>query len=142
MLKPRPESPLSEAARELRTSTRLAALVSGGLLLATFAAFKGWLPSALGPVFLPLFVASAITAAWIGLRTHKRALADREKESGRAMIVAIAAQLGRQDDAALERIRAKGGPAGEAAGLILQGRAEKARKGQGARSNEGVRSEE
>jgi hypothetical protein len=130
MLKPRRESPLSEAARDLRASTRVAALFSGGLLLATFAAFKGWLPPMLGPVFLPLFVASAIMAAWFGLRTHKRAIADREKESGRAMIVAIAAQLGRQDDASLERIQAKGGPAGEAAALILQGRAEKLRRKQ------------
>jgi hypothetical protein len=95
------------------------------------AAFKGWLPPALGPVFLPLSLASAITAAWFGQQTHKRALADREKASGGAIIVAIAAQLGRQDDAALERIQAKGGPAGEAAALILQGRAEKQRRKQG-----------
>ncbi len=125
MRRTRPDSPLSEAARELRVSTRLSALLAAILLLMTLASAKGWLPPRLGAIILPLFVASALLAVWFGIKTHKRALADREMESGRAMIVAIAAQLGRQDDAALERIRSKGGPAGEAAAMILQGRAEK-----------------
>jgi hypothetical protein len=38
------------------------------------------------------------------------------------MIVVIAAQLGKQNDATLERVAAKGGPAGEAARMILKGR--------------------
>jgi len=122
---PRPDTPLSEAARELRATTRFTVLLAAILLLATFAAAKGWLPPEIGAIVLPLFVASVLFAVWFGIKTHKRALADREMESGRAMIVALVAQLGRQDDASLERIRSKGGPAGEAAGMILQGRAEK-----------------
>jgi hypothetical protein len=124
------ESPLSEAARGLRATTRLAVVLAALLLLATVAAAKSWIPPELGPVVLPLFVASALTAIWFGVKAHRRALADREIESGRAMIVAMAAQLGRQDDASLERIKARGGPAGEAAGMILQGRAEKAKRGE------------
>lgn len=131
MRRQRAESPLSDSARELRMTTRLMVALAGVLLAATFAAARGWLPPELGAVFLPLFLASALTAVWFGFRTHRRALADREMASGRAMIVAIAAQLARQDDAALERIQARGGPAGEAAGMILQGRAEKARRGEG-----------
>jgi hypothetical protein len=128
MRRPGPESPLSEAARSLRGTARLALLVAAVFLMISFSAAKGWLPPELGPVALPLFFASAAIGVWFGIKAHTRALADREMESGRAMIVAIAAQLGRQDDAALERIRAKGGPAGEAAGMILQGRAEKLRR--------------
>jgi len=125
----RPDSPLSDAARELRFTTRLSVGLAAMLLLASFASAKGWLPPELGAVVLPLFVASALFAVWFGIKTHKRALVDREIQSDRAMIVAIAAQLGRQDDASLERIQSKGGPVGEAAAMILQGRAEK-RRGQ------------
>ena len=95
------------------------------MMVGILAAFKGWIIPELGAPFIGLFVACALTTVWFGARTHRKALEDREKESGRAMIVAIAAQLGRQDDAALERIKAKGGPAGEAAGMILTGRAVK-----------------
>jgi hypothetical protein len=45
------------------------------------------------------------------------------------MIVVIAAQLARQDDAALEGIAARGGPAAEAAMLILAGRRKAALSG-------------
>jgi hypothetical protein len=134
MRRPRPESPLSEAAREMRVATRLLGVLAAVTLLGVIAAAKGWILSTLGPPLLGLFVASSLTAVWFGVKAHRRALADRETESGRSMLVAIAAQLGRQDDAALERIRAKGGPAGEAAGMILQGRAEKA--GETVRSRE------
>jgi hypothetical protein len=123
------ESPLSEAARGLRATTRLAVVLAALLLLATLAAARNWIPRELGSVALPLFLASVLTAIWFGVKAHRRALADREIESGRAMIVAIAAQLGRQDDASLERIKTRGGPAAEAAGMILQGRAEKAKHG-------------
>lgn len=124
----RRESPLSEAAKEMKSATRVVGLLAAGMLFGVIAAVKGWILPAFGPPFLGLLVASSLTTVWFGIKAHKRALEDREKESGRAMIVAIAAQLGRQDDAALERIKARGGPAGEAAGMILMGRAEKARQ--------------
>ncbi len=112
----------------MRSATRIMALMSGMMLLGAFAAFKGWILPELGPPLVGLFGACAMTAMWFGAKAHRRALEDRDKASGRAMIVAIAAQLGRQDDAALERIKAKGGPAGEAADMILTGRAEKRAK--------------
>ena len=63
----------------------------------------------------------------MGLRGHRQVLLDRERASGQFMILAIAGQLGKQDDATLQAIAGKGGPAGEAARLILEGRAQKAR---------------
>jgi len=122
------QSSVSETARTLRISARLAlglCILSAAVVLA---GVKGWLPAAIGLGFRPLALAAAILAVWLGTRAHRRALADRELESGRAIIVAIAAQLGKQPDETLERIRTKGGPAGEAAGMILQGRKEKEAK--------------
>jgi hypothetical protein len=123
-------SSMSESARSLRVSARLAlglCILSAAVALA---GVKGWLPAAIGLGFRPLALAAAILAVWLGTKAHRRALADRELESSRAIIVAIAAQLGKQPDETLERIRTKGGPAGEAAGMILQGRREKERRRQ------------
>jgi hypothetical protein len=116
---------MSETARSLRISARLALGLCILCAAVALAGVKGWLPAAIGLGFRPLALAAAILAVWLGTRAHRRALADRELESSRAIIVAIAAQLGKQPDETLERIRTQGGPAGEAAGMILQGRREK-----------------
>jgi hypothetical protein len=118
---------MSDAARTLRLGMRAALGCCGLSLVAAYAAAKGWLPAPIGAAALPLFLGAGIIALWLGLKAQRRALADRDKQSGSAMIVAIAAQLGKQDDATLEQIRAKGGPAGEAASLILGGRRAKAK---------------
>jgi hypothetical protein len=126
MFRPSTSSAMSETARSLRASARLAlglCLVSAAI---AFGGMKGWLPPPIGLAFRPLALATAILSVWLGTKAHRRALADREMEGARAMIVVIAAQLGKQPDETLERIRVKGGPAGEAAGMILQGRREKA----------------
>lgn len=125
MRRDRPESPLSEAARDYKSATRVLAVLAALMACAVIAAFKHWIPVQLGGPFTGLFVAAALGTVWMGSKAHKRALEDREREGSRFMIVAIAAQLARQDDEALERIKTKGGPAGEAAAMILVGRAEK-----------------
>src|SRR5262249_27880607 len=122
----RPEPSMSEAAREFKSVTRIALMIAGLALMLVFAGAKGWVPPSFGRAAWPLFLASAITAIWMGTKAHNRALADREMQSSRAMIVAIAAQLGKQDDGKLIEIQRRGGPAGEAAGMILQGRKDKA----------------
>jgi membrane protein implicated in regulation of membrane protease activity len=96
-------------------------VAAAGLGLA-FGAARGWLPRATLPAALVLFVAAAVTAVWLGFKSHRQALADRERQGRLSMIVAIAAQLGKQNDATLERVAGKGGPAGEAARMILKGR--------------------
>jgi len=70
-------------------------------------------------------------AGWLGLKGARRAREDREMQSRRDMIVLLAVQLGKQDDETLERVAGKGGSAGEAARLILQGRKEKREQGTG-----------
>lgn len=103
--------------------------VSAALLSAAFAGAKGWLPRGTGVAALWLFGASVTLVLWLGLKSRAQALADRERESGQGMIVAIAAQLARQDDSTLEQIVRRGGPAGDAARLILAGRRKAALRG-------------
>ncbi|MFN8652544.1 MAG: hypothetical protein U0133_11610 [Gemmatimonadales bacterium] len=131
----RPESPLSETARDYKGATRVLTWFSVLLGAGVLAAVKGWIPRPFGPFFTGLFTASALSTIWMGSKAHKRALEDREKEGSRFMIIAIAAQLAKQDDEALERIKAKGGPAGEAAAMILVGRSEKRTRAESRKSN-------
>ena len=123
---------MSESAQSLRMSARLA-LAMGLLFVAlACAGAKGWVPEPIGLAARPLALAAGVMSVWLGAKAHRRALADREMEGSRAMIVAIAAQLGKQPDETLERIQARGGPAGEAAGMILKGRKEKEQRRQAA----------
>jgi hypothetical protein len=59
------------------------------------------------------------------VQNQRKARQQREVENYGSMLVIIAAQLKDQDDAVLERIVAKGGPAGEAATMVLEGRRER-----------------
>jgi peptidoglycan/LPS O-acetylase OafA/YrhL len=126
-----PTRKLSSRAHSLRVLTRTLSFLAGFLALAAFAAAKGWLPKELTDALLLVLFAVILAAAWSGLRTRQRALADRAKESGTAIFLAISAQLGRQDDATLERIQSKGGPAGEAAKMILSERKNRAARREG-----------
>jgi hypothetical protein len=120
---------LPEGARNYRTLMWILFVVGLGPVGIFWASVRGALPRELGISAVPLALGCFIAAAWMGWRGHQQALADRERAGHTAMILAIASQLGRQDDAALERMAAKGGPAGEAATWILAGRAEKRAKG-------------
>ena len=66
-----------------------------------------------------------MVAFFFGLRAHRRALTDQEMSSERTMIVLLAAELGNKDDETLESITRRGGPAADAASLILKGRRER-----------------
>lgn len=87
-------------------------------------AVRGALPRESMGSLLTIFFALMAGATLLGLKSRRLAVADRERESRSAMIILIAAQLGRQDDDTLTRIVAKGGPAGEAAAMVLAGRRE------------------
>lgn len=102
---------------------------AGAIALAVaFAGVKGWVAQSLGLVSAGLFVICLLLVAVIGWQRHRQTLADREAAARGQMIVMIAARLKTQDDEALEAMAARGGPAGEAAKLVLEGRAERARR--------------
>jgi hypothetical protein len=118
---------LSEGAQSFRTGMRAMIGLALVALSLAFAGMKGWVARKSVPSSLLLFAGATIGAGWSGIKGHRRALADRERASGQFMIVAIAAQLGRQDEETLREIAGKGGPAAEAAELILEGRRQKVR---------------
>ena len=113
---------LSDRARGLHTVMWVLLGVTVVLLVVGFGGAKGWVPVNVGISALILSFATTIGAGWLGAKAHRQAIADREKLSHGAMIVAIAAQLNQQDDDSLRKLQVRGGPAGEAAGLILLGR--------------------
>ena len=118
---------LSDAVRAARNGMlALIGLAVCALGLA-FAGLKGWVARETVPSSLLLFVGAALGACWFGLRGHRRVRADRERASGQFMIMAMAAQLGKQDEQTLRKIAGRGGPAAEAARLIMEGRRQKAR---------------
>lgn len=114
--------PLSDAAREYRTAMWLLAAVAVIAYGVGIAGVRGVVPRLAGLAGLSLGVAATVVAAWLGLQAHRRALVDQEVASRRSMLVLLAAQLGHKDDQALETIASRGGPAAEAAMLILKGR--------------------
>ena len=117
--------PLSDAAREYRSAMWLLAGVAVLSYALGYAGVRGTVPHLAGLIGLSLGVATTVVAFFFGLRAHRRALADQEISSQRSMIVLLAAELGHKDDETLESIMRRGGPAAEAAALILEGRRER-----------------
>jgi hypothetical protein len=113
---------LSEGARSLRAGVWGMIFIAGLALVLAFAGARRWVPRETMGSALLMFAGAALGAVWLGIKAHRRTLADRDRASGQAMIVLLAAQLGKQDDATLQRIAGKSGPAGEAARMILKGR--------------------
>jgi hypothetical protein len=116
---------LSQAAREYRTLMWGFVTLAMLGLAAGAAGVRGLVPRATGLLGAIAFVACMTLAGWFGLRVRRQALTDRERAARYQMIVMLAAQLSKQSDEKLHEISGKGGPAGEAAALVLEGRAEK-----------------
>ena len=116
---------LSRGAQEYRGAMwMMVALGAAGFALA-IAAVRGRVAASLGTVGLAVGLGALALAAWFGLRVRARALADRERESSGALTVLLAAQLKDRDEATLLELVRKGGPAAQAAQLILDGRRER-----------------
>lgn len=117
--------PLSDAAREYRSAMWLLTALAVIAYAVGVAGVRGTVPRLAGLVGFSFGVATTVVAAFFGLQAHRRALADQELSSRRSMIVLLAAQLGNKDDQSLESIAGRGGPAADAAQLILKGRRER-----------------
>lgn len=116
---------LSDAAREYRSAMWILAGVAVAGYAVGLAGVRGNVPRIVGLLGLSLGVAATVVAFFFGLRAHNRALTDQEISSRRSMIVLLAAELGNKDDETLASIVRRGGPAAEAARLILKGRSER-----------------
>ena len=113
---------ISAGARSLRTGAWGMVSLAGLALVLVFAGARRWVPRETIGSSLLLFLGAGMGAVWLGYKAHRRAVLDREQTSSQAMIVLLAMQLGKLDDATLTRIGGKGGPAGEAARMLLKGR--------------------
>ena len=114
---------IGEEARQYRTLTRGLLVLTLVLGIAAIAALRGALPRELAIPALYFVLATALAAAWCGWKGHRIALEQRERASRSSMIVLLSAQLARQDDVVLETMVKRGGPAAEAAAMVLAGRA-------------------
>jgi hypothetical protein len=116
---------LSDAAREYRSAMWILAGVAAAGYAVGLAGVRGNVPRLAGLLGLSLGVAATVVAFFFGLRAHNRALTDQEISSRRSMIVLLAAELGNKDDETLASIVRRGGPAADAARLILKGRSDR-----------------
>ncbi len=103
---------------------RLAAVAAALSLAVAVAGFRGVIPEEFALLGLALFVAFLVLIALLAWQTHQKILAQRDRVERGQMIVILAARLRDQETATLEQMARRGGPAGEAAALILQGRVE------------------
>ena len=75
-----------------------------------------------GATALLIFFCSIALAGLFGWMRARRLNVGRDQQSRSDAILLLVAELGRHDDATLDRIARQGGPAGEAAGMVMQGR--------------------
>lgn len=113
---------LSDAARQLRRQMWTVAGAAGVAFVMAAAGARGILPRELGLISGGAGVLALGLAVMIGLQVRRQALADREIEGRRAMIVALTATLGDQDEATLERIAATRGAPADVARMLLEAR--------------------
>ena len=110
--------------RGLVVTAGVAMMVALGLAVA---GFRNLLPPVFGVLGIGLFVACLGLLALVGLSTRREMLAQRDEVARGQMIVMLAARLRDEEGPKLEEMARKGGPAAEAAQMILQGRAERRR---------------
>jgi hypothetical protein len=114
-----------------RSLVIIVAVMASLALVVAVAAFRDLLPGALGFLGLGLFVLCLAMLVAIGWETRRDMLAAREAAARGQTIVMLAAKLRDEDAAVLQAMAGRGGPAGEAAALILKGRAERRSPGRG-----------
>lgn len=114
-----------------RALVRLAGVAAVLSLVVAVAGFRRVLPETFAFLGLALFVAFLVLIALLAWRTRQQILGQREEAERGQMIVMLAARLRDEETGALEQMSRRGGPAGEAAALILQGRAERQRRNPG-----------
>jgi hypothetical protein len=80
------------------------------------------LPPEIGLLSLGGFFFALVCAVLLGYKSRQAAMEDRSRGSATSMLVMMAGMLKDETDETLERIAARGGPAGDAARLILEKR--------------------
>jgi hypothetical protein len=79
-------------------------------------------PAPIGLLGLGGFFFSLVCTIVLGYQSRQVALEEKSKSGATTMLVMMAGMLKEEDDETLQRIVDKGGPAGDAASMILQKR--------------------
>jgi hypothetical protein len=119
----------SGAARHYRAAIRLLLLLAVALLVAAYAGARGRVPLPVGIACAVAFVGCLVLIGTLGLGLRRQLLLERDRATRVQIILIIAGQLAASTDEQLEGIASRGGPAGEAAELLIEGRREPKRKG-------------
>jgi hypothetical protein len=107
----------------------LTALAGIAALAVAVGGFRGWLPGEFAWLGMAGFVTCLALVAVVGWRTRQEMLALRDEAARAQMIVMLASRIRDEPEAVLDQMIRSGGPAGEAADLILKGREERRRPG-------------
>jgi hypothetical protein len=94
------------------------------LLMLALAGARGILPPVVGLFSLGGFFFCLMGAILLGYQSRRAALAERSGYAATSMLVMMAGMLKDETDETLQRIADQGGPAGDAASMILQNRRE------------------
>jgi Na+/proline symporter len=114
--------PLPDSARPYRAGMWVLLVLGLALLALALAGLKRVVPPAVGALGITGFFACILMALLFGLRARRATMEDRTRTAATGLLVMMAGMLKQQDDATLESIAAKGGPAGAAAALLLEKR--------------------
>ena len=118
-------------------ASRLPLYRAGMWLLAVLGLLNLWIAldnartgsSSSGLTALVIFFVCISAGGWLGLARARQLRLARDHQSRRDAILLLVAELSRHDDNTLAGIARHGGPAGEAAVIVLQGRREKTKIG-------------
>ena len=87
-----------------------------------FEGARGHIPPAMGLLSGGIAVLCFLTGAWFGWKGAKIRIAERELKADAVALIMMAATLKDREEGELLKVIAKGGPAAEAAKLILERR--------------------
>lgn len=97
-------------------------LLGIGLLAMSLAGARQIVPPEVGLISLAGFFLCLVCAILLGYQSRKAAMEDRAGHAATSMLVMMASMLKEESEETLERIAAQGGPAGDAASMLLQKR--------------------
>src|SRR5262245_6365264 len=113
---------LTTSARPYRIGTWVFLVLAIPLLALAFLGLKQVVSREVGVLAITGFFACILMALLFGMRSRRLALEERSRSAAGSMLVMMAGMLNQEDDTTLGKIAAKGGPAGEAAAMLLERR--------------------
>lgn len=113
---------MSDQAKQYRLFLWLFTLAAAACLWPALQGVKGVVPRSVGLLSGVAAVFCLFVGAWFGLKGARIRIEERNRKADAIALVTLAAFLRDKSEAELEGAIAKGGPAGEAAALVLERR--------------------